>query len=119
LVSGCFLTEHDFFYIEERLFVVFSFALNGLYLLGAFVIIFGSILMTSRYVRAKMKAPFEPAKLLFHASYLTIGLEILIGAEIIATAISRTPEDFLQLGLTIGIRFVIALLIYAERRMER
>ncbi len=118
VMSGLVFTEQDFIHFEERLFVVFSFALNGLYLLGVFIIIFGAFMMASRYVRAKLKSPFEPAKLLFHASYLTIGLEILIGAEIVATAISQTVDDFIHLALIIGIRFIIALLIYVERKME-
>lgn len=112
------LTEEGFLLIEERLFVLLKFAIIGLYLLGTVIIVFGSILMATRYVRDKLKAPFEPTKLVLHAKYLTIGLEILIGAEIIATASSRTTSDFVHLGLTIGIRFIIALLIYAERRME-
>lgn len=117
-ISGYMLTEESLHIIEERMFVVLHSSIFILYLLGALVLILGSILMATRYIRAKLKAPFEPAKLLFHAHYLTLGLEILIAGEIIATAISRTLEDFFHLGLTIVIRFIIALLIYAERKMD-
>jgi uncharacterized membrane protein len=118
LISGFMLTEDSMIHLEERMFVVLRSTIFILYLLGALVLVLGSILMATRYVRAKLKAPFEPAKIFFHAHYLTLGLEILIAGEIVATTISRTYEDFFHLGLTIVIRFIIAILIYAERKMD-
>ena len=101
---------------ENLVFALLSYAIFGLYLLGAGVIIFGSILITIRYVRTKLRSPFEPADIVLRAYYLTLGLEILIGAEIISTAITRTLDGFIHLAATIGVRGLIALLIYFERK---
>ena len=101
---------------ENLVFALLSYAIFGLYLLGTGVIIFGSILITIRYVRVKLRSPFEPSDIMLRAFYLTLGLEILIGAEIISSAVTRTPEGFVHLAATIGVRGLIALLIYFERK---
>ena len=101
---------------ENLVFSLLSYAIFSLYLLGAGVIIFGSILITIRYVRGKLRSPFEPSDIVLRAFYLTLGLEILIGAEIISTAITRTLDGFIHLAATIGVRGLIALLIYFERK---
>ena len=101
---------------ENLVFALLSYAIFGLYLLGTGVIIFGSILITIRYVRVKLRSPYEPADIVLRAFYLTLGLEILIGAEIISTAVTRTLEGFVHLGATIAVRGLITLLIYFERK---
>ena len=101
---------------EGIIIVVLQTAVNFLYLIGAGLIVLGSILVTSRYVKAKVKAPFQPFAGLPRARYLTVSLEIFIGAEVIKTVIARSYEEFILLVFTIGIRGLVAGILYLERR---
>jgi uncharacterized membrane protein len=67
-------------------------------------------------VKSKVKAPFQPFAGLPRARYLTVSLEIFIGAEIVKTVIARSFEEFYLLSFTIGIRGLVALILYLERR---
>lgn len=101
---------------ENIIFVILNTAINILYLIGAGLIVLGSILVTSRYVKAKVRAPFTPFAGLPRARYLTVSLEIFIGAEVIKTVIARSYEEFILLIFTIGIRGLVAGILYLERR---
>ena len=101
---------------EDTIFVILTTAINILYLIGAGLIVLGSILVTSRYVKSKIKAPFQPFAGLPRARYLTVSLEIFIGAEVIKTVIARSYEEFILLIFTIGIRGLVAGILYLERR---
>ncbi len=101
---------------EDTIFVILTTAINILYLIGAGLIVLGSILVTSRYVKSKIKAPFQPFAGLPRARYLTVSLEIFIGAEVIKTVIARSYEEFILLVFTIGIRGLVAGILYLERR---
>jgi len=101
---------------ENTIFVILTTAINILYLIGAGLIVLGSILVTSRYVKSKIKAPFQPFAGLPRARYLTVSLEIFIGAEVIKTVIARSYEEFILLVFTIGIRGLVAGILYLERR---
>ncbi|MEW5921644.1 MAG: DUF1622 domain-containing protein [Bacillota bacterium] len=48
------------------------------------------------------------------ASYLSFGLELFLGAEILRTVISRSLEELVVLGAIIALRAIIALLIHWE-----
>jgi uncharacterized membrane protein len=96
--------------------VFLEFTILFLYLLSAVLILLGSILLTVRYVRIKLQDPLQPSEFELRARFLTVGLEILIGAEIIGTAVTRTLEGFLVLVLTIAIRGFIALILHMEER---
>jgi uncharacterized membrane protein len=50
------------------------------------------------------------------ARYLTISLEIFIGAEIIKSVVARSIDEFILLIFTIGIRGLVAGILYLERR---
>jgi uncharacterized membrane protein len=101
---------------EDTIFVILTTAINILYLIGAGLIVLGSILVTSRYVKSKIKAPFQPFAGLPRARYLTVSLEIFIGAEVIKTVIARSYEEFILLIFTISIRGLVAGILYLERR---
>ena len=102
--------------VENLVLTVLTAAFNLLYLIGAGLITLGSILVTTRYVKSKIKDPFQPFSGLPRARYLTISLEIFIGAEIIKSVIARTYEEFFLLMLTIGIRGLVAAVLYLERK---
>jgi len=102
--------------VENGVVTVLTIAFSFLYLIGAGLITLGSILVTIRYVKSKIKAPFQPFAGLPRARYLTISLEIFIGAEIIKSVIARTYEEFFLLILTIGIRGLVAAVLYLERK---
>jgi hypothetical protein len=67
-------------------------------------------------VKSKIKAPFQPFAGLPRARYLTVSLEIFIGAEVIKTVIARSYEEFILLIFTISIRGLVAGILYLERR---
>ncbi len=102
--------------LENVVTIVLTTAINLLYVIGAGLIVLGSILVTTRYVKSKVKAPFQPFAGLPRARYLTVSLEIFIGAEIVKTVIARSFEEFYLLSFTIGIRGLVALILYLERR---
>ena len=118
LFSVIGLIEHEFIQnVEHLIFSILGLVVEFMNLIGGFLILFGSLLLVSRYVRTKMKAPDVP----FSGSsprftFLTLGLEIFIGAEIINTAVTRTIEGFLLLSLTIAVRGLIGLILYLEKR---
>jgi hypothetical protein len=95
---------------------VLSVAVNVLYLIGAGMIVLGSILITIRYVKSKLEDPFQPFGGLPRARYLTVSLEIIIGAEIVKTVVVRTTEEFLLLFFVIASRGLFSLILYLERR---
>ena len=102
---------------EHAVFLMFGFTAEILNIIGAFLIVFGSVLLVTRYVSAKIQEPNTPFNgAAPRLTFLTLGLEIFIGAEIINSAITRTVDDFLLLALTIGVRAVIGLVLHFERK---
>jgi uncharacterized membrane protein len=102
--------------VENVVTIVLTTAVNFLYVIGAGLVVLGSVLVTTRYVKSKVRAPFQPFAGLPRARYLTVSLEIFIGAEIIKTVIARSFEEFYLLTFTIGIRGLIAGILYLERK---
>ncbi len=115
VVYGTF--QSDFLLsLENAVTILLTTVVNVLYVFGTGLIALGSILVTARYVKSKVKAPFQPFAGLPRARYLTISLEIFIGAEVIKTVIARSIDEFILLIFTIGIRGLIAAILYLERR---
>jgi len=86
-------------------------------LIAGFLVLFGSVLLVARYVRTKLESPTIPFEgTTPRLTFLTLGLEMFIGAEIINTATTRTLEDFLLLSLTIATRGLIGLILYLEKK---
>ncbi len=104
--------------IHEIAFFWLNLAIDILHLLACVIIVMGSILMATRYLVAKMKSPLKPIEFKPFARYLIVGLDILIGAELLATATAETIEHSLMLLLVIAARFLIAFLIHMERKWE-
>ena len=112
------LEQHDFILnIEHLSFSILGLVVEFMNLIAGFLVLFGSVLLVARYVRTKLKSltiPFEGTTP--RLTFLTLGLEIFIGAEIINTATTRTLEDFLLLSLTIATRGLIGLILYLEKK---
>lgn len=103
--------------IYEAIYAVLTLATDILYLFGGAVIAFGAILVIFRFLERKLQDPYQPSlSTRYLSGYLTLGLEIFIGAEIIRTVIVRTPEEFSLLILVIVSRGLFSLILYLERR---
>jgi uncharacterized membrane protein len=103
--------------IYEAIYAVLTLATDILYLFGGAVVAFGTILAIVRFLQRKLKDPYQPSlSTRYLSGYLTLGLEIFIGAEIIRTVVVRTPEEFALLILVIVSRGLFSLILYLERR---
>ena len=103
--------------VYEIIYFILTLATNALYLFGGAVIAFGAILVLTRFFDRRLKDPYLPSSCTRYLSgYLTLGLEIFIGAEIIRTVIVRTPSEFALLILVIASRGLFSLILFLERR---
>ena len=103
--------------VYEVIFVLLTIATDILYILGGAVIAFGASLVAIRFIQCKLKDPYQPSCVTrFLSGYLTLSLELFIGAEIIKTVVVRTYEEFLVLILVILSRGLFSLILYLERR---
>ena len=101
----------------ETIFILLTTATDILYILGGAIIAFGAAIVTVRFVQCKLKDPYQPSCVSRYLSgYLTLSLEFFIGAEIVKTVVTRTPEEFLVLILVILSRGLFSLILYLERR---
>lgn len=109
--------SHSFMMNFEGAIVYFlGLSIYSLYFLSGVLILLGSIFMGSRYLRNKLGRPLNAISCEPKARYLTFGLEILIGAEILNTAYTRGLEEFTVLILTIAARSFIAVLLHFEAK---
>ena len=103
--------------IYEAIYAVLTLATYVLYLFGGGVVAFGATLVIFRFLQRKLQDPYQPSlSTRYLSGYLTLGLEIFIGAEIIRTVVVRTPEEFSLLILVIVSRGLFSLILYLERR---
>jgi len=102
---------------DDVITTLLNVATDILYLLGGALIFFGVLLITVRFIKIKLKAPYKPSGVSrFLSGYLTLSLEFFIGAEIIKTVVVRNPEEFYLLILVIISRGLFSLILYLERR---
>lgn len=103
--------------IYEIIYFILTLATDAMYLFGGAVIAFGALLVIIRFFERKLQDPYLPSSCTRYLSgYLTLGLEIFIGAEIIRTVIVRTPSEFALLILVIASRGLFSLILFLERR---
>jgi uncharacterized membrane protein len=103
--------------IYDAIYVVLTIAADALYLIGGGVIAFGALLVTIRFIKYKLKDPYQPSSSTRQLSgYLTLSLNFFIGAEIIRTVATRTFPEFELLILVIVSRGLFSLILYLERR---
>jgi uncharacterized membrane protein len=103
--------------IYEVLYILLTVATYVLYLLGGAIVFFGAILIVARFIQTKIKDPYQPSGVSrFFSGYLTLSLELFIGAEIIKTTTTQQLADFEVLILIILSRGLFSLILYLERR---
>jgi uncharacterized membrane protein len=103
--------------MEAVIDTLLNIATNVIYLIGGGVIVFGAVLVMIRFLQCKLKDPYKPSCVTRYLSgYLTLSLELFIGAEIVKTVVARTPEEFELLLLVIFSRGLFSLILYLERR---
>jgi uncharacterized membrane protein len=103
--------------VYEIIYVLLTIATDVLYILGGAVIAFGAVLVSYRFIQCKLRSPYQPSCVSrFLSGYLTLSLELFIGAEIIKTVVVRTYEEFLLLILVIFSRGLFSLILFLERR---
>jgi len=104
----------DFLSFVDSLLTLATYVLS---LLGGVVVFFGAALTAVRFVQIKLKDPYQPSGVTRYLSgYLTLGLELFIGSEIIKTTVTRSIPDFEVLVLIILSRGLFSLILYLERR---
>ena len=88
-------------------------------LLGALVMIGGIAYSFVKYIRGNIKKQPVSIKLMI-GSYISIGLELMLVAEILKTVITnnRTIEEFVILTIIVLIRATLSLLIHWELKTE-
>ena len=92
-------------------------ATDVLYLIGGGLVFFGAMLVLVRFMQTKLGNAYQPAGVTrILSGYLTLSLEIFIGAEIIKTTVTQTTEEFTVLILVILSRGLFSLILYLERR---
>jgi uncharacterized membrane protein len=102
--------------VYEIVYVVLTLATDVLHLFGGGVIVFGASLVMVRFLRRKLQDPFQPSlSTRYLSGYLTLGLEIFIGAELIRTVVVGASEIELLI-LVIASRGLFSLILYLERR---
>jgi hypothetical protein len=102
--------------IYEIVYVILTLTTDVLYLFGGGVIAFGASLVIIRFLQRKLLDPYQPSlSTRYLAGYLTFGLEIFIGAEIIRTVVVGETEIELLI-LVIASRGLFSLILYLERR---
>ena len=103
--------------MESIIDTLLNIATNIIYLIGGGVIVFGAVLVMVRFLQCKLKDPYKPSCVTRYLSgYLTLSLELFIGAEIVKTVVARTPDEFELLLLVIFSRGLFSLILYLERR---
>ena len=116
LVINSFAGEYGFS-LSSVVDTLLNAATNALYLIGAGILILGSLFVTIRFLRCKLRDPYKPACVTRSLSgYLTLSLEFFIGAELLRTVVTRTYEEFSLLVLVIISRGLFSLILYLERR---
>lgn len=101
---------------QEIVLLCLNLAIDILHLLACVIIAIGSILLAARYLSEKMRSPLKPIQFKPVARYLIVGLDILIGAELLSTITAGTFEEIIRLFLVITARFFIAFLIHMEKK---
>jgi uncharacterized membrane protein len=103
--------------IYELVFVLLTLTTDVLYLIGGVIIAYGALVVIIRFVKCKLHDPYQPScSTRYLSGYLTLSLELFIGAEILRTVVVRTYEEFSLLILVIISRGLFSLILYLERR---
>jgi uncharacterized membrane protein len=93
--------------------------------IGVIIIVWGSLVSAFQFGSIEFKRLFrsnmniERSKIRHNLSaYLLLGLEYMIGADIIRTIIRPTLQELIILGSMVAIRTVISYFLTKERRLN-
>jgi uncharacterized membrane protein len=105
----------DFLYVERYVIQVLYILILMLEVYGAIVIIYSANAVFLTFLRTSRDGANARLTL---ASYLSFGLELFLGAEILRTVVTRNLEEIKVLAAIIILRAIITLLIHWEIRQE-
>ena len=101
----------------EVVVTLLAIAIDVLYLFGGGVIFFGAVITIVRFLHVKLQNPYKPSGVARALSgYLTLSLELFIGAEIIKTTTTQSFAELETLILIILSRGLFSLILYLERK---
>jgi len=104
-------------FVDDVILTLLTLVTDIVYLIGGGIVFFGALIIVIRFIQSKLKDPDKPSGVTRYLSgYLTLSLELFIGAEIIRTTLTRTFEEFSVLILIIISRGLFSLILYLERR---
>ncbi|MEM0313619.1 MAG: DUF1622 domain-containing protein [Candidatus Bathyarchaeia archaeon] len=104
-------------FFDEVILTLLTLITEFVYIIGGGIVFFGALVIIVRFIQSKLKNPDKPSGVTRYLSgYLTLSLELFIGAEIIKTTVTRTFEEFSVLILIIISRGLFSLILYLERR---
>lgn len=118
-LSAFFTPRKDEFlpFLDEVILTLLTLITEFVYVIGGGIVFFGALVIIIRFIQSKLKNPDKPSGVTRYLSgYLTLSLELFIGAEIIKTTVTRTFEEFSVLILIIISRGLFSLILYLERR---
>ena len=108
----------DFY--EKFLHFFAEFTIHTLEIVGISIIIFGSFRAIMRVIKKLRRPDYESQNVMIELGRaLALALEFKMGAEIVKTVIIRDLQELIILGVIIGLRAVLAVLIHWEIKTER
>lgn len=105
----------EFLELERYVIQVLYILILLLEVYGAIVIVYSANAVFLTFIKTSRDG--AEARLTL-AAYLSFGLELFLGAEILRTVVSRSMEEIIVLAAIIILRAIITLLIHWEVRQE-
>ena len=107
-------------FYEKILHYFAEFTIHTLEMVGISIIIFGSIRALMRVIKKLRRPDYESQNVMIELGRaLALALEFKMGAEIVKTVIIRDLQELVILGVIIGLRAVLAVLIHWEITNEK
>lgn len=100
-------------FLEELLHKIAPVTITGLEIIGILIIAYGSIAALVNFAAHKFDLRENRTKIILGEA-LSLGLEFKLGSEIIKTVIVRSLDELIILGIIVGLRVVLTLLIHWE-----
>lgn len=102
---------------EQVIEYIANFVTYTIELIGILIIAFGAFRSIFNHFRGALKKSNNNIKIAL-GNCLALGLEFKMGAEIIKTVVARNLQELAILGVIIGLRAVLAVLIHWEIKTE-
>ncbi|WP_282925610.1 DUF1622 domain-containing protein [Helcococcus kunzii] len=100
-------------FLETVLDSIAPVIIMALEIIGIFIILYGSLAALYNFVKNKLDLRENRTKIILGEA-LSLGLEFKLGSEIIKTVIVRSLDELIILGIIVGLRVVLTLLIHWE-----